>query len=75
MFEVKNLVKGDEGKEVELLQVLLVGRGYSVGECGIDGKFGNDVEKAVKKFQKDENIKLNYPGTVGSKTWKALIGL
>lgn len=75
MFEVKNLVKGDEGKEVELLQRLLVGHGYSVGKYGCDGSFGNDTKTAVEKFQKANEIKINYPGTVGSKTWKALIGL
>lgn len=73
MFEVSNLVKGSEGADVKLLQRLLVGHGYDPN--GIDGDFGNGTEKAVIKFQEDKGIKVNYPGTVGSKTWSKLIGV
>ena len=75
MFEVKNLVKGNSGKEVRLLQRLLIGYGYSVGSSGADGAFGSATESAVQKFQKAKGISVSYPGTVGAKTWSALIGL
>ena len=75
MFEVKNLAKGNSGAEVKLLQRLLIGHGYSVGNSGADGEFGSNTETAVKKFQKNKNIKVNYPGTVGAKTWSKLIGV
>lgn len=74
MFEVHDLVKGNKGEEVRFLQRLLIGHGYSVGTSGTDGSFGGDTEKAVKKFQQDKGVEINYPGTVGKKTWKALIG-
>lgn len=75
MFEVSDLVKGSKGAEVKLLQRLLVGHGYSVGSAGVDGDFGTETEGAVKMFQKDNDIKVNYPGTVGSKTWSKLLGI
>lgn len=75
MFSCPDLVKGNNGAAVELLQRLLIGHGYSVGASGVDGSMGADTEAAVAKFQKDKKIKVNYPGTVGSKTWRKLIGL
>ena len=55
---------------VKWLQKRLIDLGYSVGNCGIDGSFGYDTLKAVKKFQKDYNLEVD--GNVGSKTCKAL---
>lgn len=75
MFKVASLVKGNTGADVKLLQRLLIGHGYPVGDSGVDGVFGDATEKAVKKFQKANNVKVNYAGTVGSKTWKALLGV
>lgn len=75
MFEVPNLVKGNKGDAVRLLQRLLIGHGYNVGSAGVDGDFGSATESAVKKFQTDKGVKVNYAGTVGSKTWSALIGV
>ncbi len=55
---------------IKWLQKRLIDLGYSVGKCGIDGSFGYDTLKAVKKFQKDYNLEVD--GFVGSKTCKAL---
>ncbi len=55
---------------VKWLQERLLQLGYSVGSCGVDGSFGNDTLKAVKKFQKDKHIAVD--GYVGSATVKAL---
>lgn len=75
MFNAPDLVKGDKGEEVKFLQRLLIGWGYNVGSAGVDSSFGSKTEKAVKQFQADHNIKVNYPGTVGPKTWTVLIGM
>lgn len=45
-----------EGPDVKEMQSMLISVGYSCGSCGADGEFGNDTEKAVKKFQKDKGL-------------------
>ena len=52
----QNVAYGDEGSAVSDMQKLLVSAGYDVGPAGIDGIFGPDTLKAVKKFQKDQKI-------------------
>ena len=75
MFTAPDLVKGDKGESVKFLQRLLIGWGYNVGSAGADGSYGSKTEKAVKQFQADHDIEVNYPGTVGPKTWAVLIGM
>lgn len=60
------LKKGCKGNDVKELQNKLIEMGYSVGKWGVDGSFGNDTLKAVKKFQKDKKIEID--GCVGSAT-------
>lgn len=55
-----------KGSDVKELQKELVKRGYSVGKCGVDGVFGDDTYKAVKKFQKASKIATD--GAVGKDT-------
>ena len=64
------LKSGSKGENVEALQILLNGRGYSCGTA--DGEFGSKTLTAVKKFQKAE--KLTQDGIVGENTWGALLG-
>lgn len=64
------LKKGCKGNDVKELQKELMKRGYDVGKCGIDGKFGNDTQKAVKNYQKDN--KLIIDGVVGKNTAHSL---
>lgn len=56
---------------VKWLQKRLIDLGYSCGKAGIDGSFGNDTDKAVRKFQKDRGLKVD--GYVGKDTYKALV--
>lgn len=58
--------------DVKSLQQRLVALGYSVGLAGADGVFGRDTIAAVKKFQADHSLDVQYPGTVGPKTLAAL---
>ena len=56
---------------VKWLQERLINLGYSVGPSKIDGSFGPDTRKAVKKFQKDYGLKVD--GYVGKNTYKKLV--
>lgn len=46
-------------ESVEVLQTGLQILGFSLPRWGIDGKFGNETEKAVKDFQKENNLDPN----------------
>lgn len=50
------LMKGDTGAEVKTMQETLIKIGYSCGSYGADGDFGNDTDKAVRTFQKDNGL-------------------
>jgi len=74
----KNTVvrKGDRGAVVEFLQTQLDKDGYRLTRgrkpgAGIDGSFGKMTDKAVKQFQKDEDLIVD--GVVGPNTWNALL--
>lgn len=56
--------------QVKKIQTLLQRLGYDVGTTGIDGKYGPRTEKAVRRFQQDNSLKVD--GIVGSETVKAL---
>jgi len=69
--------KGNDREElVKTLQNMLIALGFDVGPSGIDGKFGDDTEKAVKQFQeKNKNYdgnELKVDGLVGPDTSDAL---
>ena len=69
--KLPSLVNGQRGGYVKTLQQLLTARGYNTN--GVDGIFGAGTEAAVAKFQAAVGVKINYPGTVGAKTWEALL--
>ncbi len=60
------LRKGDCNEYVRSWQRYLISHGYDCGKSGADGKFGNDTEKAVVKFQQDHQIEAGY---IGPLTW------
>lgn len=60
------LGKGDKGADVRELQTMLISLGYSCGDAGVDGDFGNGTESAVKSFQKAIGLKVD--GLVGKNT-------
>ena len=65
------LRKGYVGASAKALQMILVGNGYSCGNAGVDGHFGNDTEKAVVAYQKDKGLEVD--GIVGNATWSSLL--
>lgn len=50
-----NLVKGDQGSDVTLLQKMLHDLGFKIT---VDGIFGNDTEAIVKKFQQQHSLSV-----------------
>ena len=71
-MKVKLLKNGCKGEDVRALQILLMGRGYSVGNCGADGVFGNDTHSAVCKYQRARLLEID--GIVGEETMSSLLG-
>lgn len=67
--------KGDQGEHVEEMQRLLRKRKYKNSSGTrlllVDGDFGNATDKAVRKFQTDENLIID--GICGRQTWGALL--
>ena len=58
------LSKGHEGKMVSLAQCILNHLGYN---CKVDGRFGEETQEIVRKYQKDKGIGIN--GIVGKAVW------
>lgn len=69
------LRKGDQGEHVEEMQRLLRKRKYKNSSGTrlllVDGDFGSATDKAVRKFQTDENLVID--GICGKQTWGALL--
>lgn len=70
-FDVKQLVPGDQGIQVLLLQEILKARGIYTGS--LDRSYGNKTKEAVKKYQTLRNLKVD--GICGPATWGDLLGL
>lgn len=58
-------------KDVETIQTALQILGFSLPKWGIDGKFGNETEQAVRDFQ--SSVGLDETGLVGKKEIDKLI--
>ena len=71
-LEMISIRRGSRGGQVEALQALLIARGYSCGETGIDGSFGGQTESAVRTFQADNG--LTADGFAGPQTMHSLLG-
>ena len=76
LWELKRLLRKAsplmKGEDIKNVQRALIREGYSCGNCGVDGKYGNDTQKAVKRFQSANQLKAD--GIVGTKTCAALGG-
>lgn len=72
-LNLKLLRSGCRGEDVRALQILLMGRGYSVGNSGADGIFGNDTHSALTKYQRSRG--LDVDGIAGAQTFSTLLGV
>lgn len=68
-IKVSVLKKKCKGEAVVALQSILTGLDYYTGE--LDGSFGGLTDKAVREFQKDNDLEVD--GVVGSATWEKLL--
>ena len=66
----KNISYGAKGSDVKKIQQALIKAGYDVGSSGADGSFGPATQAAIKKYQKDNGLKVD--GIVGTNTWGSL---
>lgn len=57
---------------VKAVQRALIARGYDLGPAKDDGILGRKTTEAVAAFQAKEKLDIQYPGTIGPKTLKAL---
>ena len=62
-----------KGEDVRNAQKALIAKGYSCGNCGADGQYGEDTKNAVIRFQQASG--LSADGIVGEKTCAALGGV
>ncbi|ADL08227.1 peptidoglycan-binding domain-containing protein [Thermosediminibacter oceani] len=67
-FGSRTLRRGMRGKDVAELQTKLQALGYYMGP--IDGIFGRLTEMAVRRLQRDNNIRVD--GIVGPQTYAIL---
>ena len=74
--KLKSFVKGNKDNQIKTIQRILNALGYK-GKDGKplkeDGELGGNTEYAIARFQKDKKLQINTYGTVGSKTWTALL--
>jgi N-acetylmuramoyl-L-alanine amidase len=68
---VRDLSRGDRGKEVLDVQTRLRGQGFELGREGVDGFFGPGTEVAVLSFQQERGLLTD--GHVGANTWRELV--
>ncbi|MCZ8224772.1 MAG: peptidoglycan-binding domain-containing protein [Microcystis sp. LE19-84.1B] len=60
-----------KGDDVKAVQKKLIEKGFSVGDMGADGFFGQGTAQAVIQFQDQANLDP-VDGIVGDRTKKAL---
>ncbi len=68
---MRDLSRGDRGKEVLDVQTRLRGQGFQLGREGVDGFFGPHTEGAVLSFQQERGLLAD--GRVGANTWREIV--
>lgn len=73
---LKSFGLGASDAQIKTVQMLLNAKGYT-GKNGkpltIDGNLGDNTAYAVSAFQKAKKLTISTPGTIGAKTWTALL--
>ena len=76
VLTLKTFALGASDAQIKTVQTLLNAKGYK-GKNGkpltIDGHLGDNTAYAIAAFQKAEKLDIKSPGTIGGKTWVALI--
>lgn len=70
-FELNYAKRGRKNEETRAVQQVLIDESYDLGIWGADGVFGEVTEKAVKKWQQDNSLKVD--GVVGKETWQFIM--
>ncbi len=68
---MRDLSRGDRGKEVLDVQTRLRGQGFELGREGVDGFFGPHTQSAVLSFQQERGLLAD--ARVGANTWRELV--
>ena len=68
---MRDLSRGDRGKEVLDVQTRLHRQGHELGREGVDGFFGPHTDLAVRSFQQRRDLLVD--GRVGANTWRELV--
>ncbi len=68
---MRNLSRGDRGKEVLDVQTRLRTQGFELGAEGVDGFFGANTELALRSFQQQRGLLVD--AIVGDNTWRELV--
>ena len=68
---MRNLTRGDRGKEVLDVQTRLRAQGFELGTEGVDGFFGPSTELALRSFQQARGLLVD--AVVGANAWRELV--
>ena len=68
---MRDLSRGDRGKEVLDVQTRLRAQGFELGSEGVDGFFGPKTEVALRSFQQQRGLLVD--AVVGDNTWRELV--
>lgn len=63
---------GDVSMYVKIMQVLLIGKGFSCGRYGADGEYGTDTKIGLFQFQKANDI-ISLETICDQETWQKLL--
>ncbi len=63
---------GDESMWVKVMQVILIGKGFSCGRYGADGEYGTDTKIGLFQFQKANDI-ISLETICDQETWQKLL--
>lgn len=74
--DLKTFGLGASDAQIKNVQMLLNAKGYkgkNGKELTIDGTLGENTAYAVATFQAAKKLSISTPGTIGAKTWTALL--
>ncbi|MDQ0257008.1 N-acetyl-anhydromuramyl-L-alanine amidase AmpD [Evansella vedderi] len=66
----RTLRRGDHGEQVRRLQNALMQAGVNLPQFGADGIFGQETERAVRRFQREHGLTID--GIAGPETYQRL---